>query len=168
MYPELRAVTHLAEDERMPTQDMYYDAVKNALRKDGWRVTYTDFPLKSRASSHAEGRWDGPLLAAEKDERRVAVAVNSFIGRSNLTDIQQTLQPLAISRLLIHAIEPDRVLYLAIRQATYSACFPGDEGEQWLVSEPLQLLVFYPRTETILQWVARPASQQPCQVAARR
>jgi len=145
----------------MPT-DMYYDAVKNALRNAGWRVTNTDFPLKLRAGTPAEGRWDGPLLAAEKDERFVAVAVDSFIGRSNLDDMRAALAQLAVSRALVHALEPDRALYLAIRQATYSACFTGDEGERLLVSEPLQLLVFDPRTETLLQWVARPAGSASC------
>ena len=42
--------------------------------------------------------WEGQLLVAEKDERKIAVAVNSFVGRSNLADVTQTFGQLALSR----------------------------------------------------------------------
>ena len=122
----------------MPTQDLYHDVVRNALRKDGWRITHTALQLK-----------------AEKDERKIAVAVNSFVGRSNLADVTQTFGQLALSRSRLQTMAPDRVLYLAVRQATYSACFAGAEGELFLEKEHMQLIVFDPGAETIVQWVPR-------------
>ena len=46
--------------------------------------------VQSRARPQRGGTLEGQLLVAEKDERKIAVAVNSFVGRSNLADITQT------------------------------------------------------------------------------
>ena len=137
----------------MPTQDLYHDVVKNALRKDGWRITQTALQLKVGANTRAGELWEGPLLAAEQDERKVAVAVNSFVGRSDLADLAQTLGQLALSRPRFHAMALDRVLYLAVRQATYSACFAEGDGKLLLARQHMPLLVFDPRAEAIVQWV---------------
>jgi hypothetical protein len=139
----------------MPAQDLYHDVVRDALRKDGWRITHTALQLKVKAESRAEELWEGPWLIADKDERKVAVAVDSFVGHSNLVDITQTWRQLGLSRPQLHAMDADRVVYLAVRQATYSACFAGGEGELVLAKEHMRLLVFDPRTEAIIQWVSR-------------
>jgi len=138
----------------MSTRDLYHDLVKNALRNDGWRVTYDAMPLKGRTVSEATEDWTTQLLAAEKDERKIAVAVNSFIGRSDLAALTQALEQLAGSRARLQAMESDHVLYLAVRQATYHDGFASAEGTLLLARQHIQLLVFAPRTETIVQWVS--------------
>jgi len=144
-----------AEEALMPAQDLYHDVVRDALRKDGWRITHTALQLKARTESRAEELWEGPWLIADKDERKVAVAVSSFVGRSNTVDLSQTWGQLALSRPRLHAMDPDRVVYLAIRQATYSACFEGTEDDLILEKEHMQLIVFDPRAEVIVQWIPR-------------
>ena len=139
----------------MPTQDLYHDVVRDALRKDGWRITHTALQLKARAESRAGEFWEGPWLIAEKDERKVAAAVHSFVGRSSPADIIQTWGQLGLSRPRLHAMDSDRVVYLAVRQATYNACFVGIEGDLLLEKEHIQLIVFDPRAEVIVQWVPR-------------
>ena len=139
----------------MPTQDLYHDVVRDALRKDGWRITHTALQLKTRAESSTGELWEGPWLVADKDERKVAVAVNSFVGRSSPADIIQTWGQLGLSRPRLHAMDSDRVVYLAVRQATYNACFGGIEGDLLLEKEHIQLIVFDPRAEVIVQWVPR-------------
>jgi hypothetical protein len=52
-------------------------------------------------------------------------------------------------------MDADRVVYLAVRQATYSACCGGTEGDLLLAKERMQLIVFDPRAEVIVQWVPR-------------
>jgi len=137
----------------MPTRDLYHDLVKNALRQDGWRITHDVLPLKVGAAIGAEALWATQLLAADKDERKVAVAVNSFVGRSDPADLTQVLGQLALSRPRLHAMEPDRVLYLAVRHATYNACCTGLAGTHLLARQHVQLIVFDPRTEAIVQWL---------------
>ena len=137
----------------MPTRDLYYDLVRNALRQDGWRITHNVLPLKVGAEIGVEALWATQLLAADKDERKIAVAVNSFVGRSDPADITQVLGQLALSRPRLHAMEPERVLYLAVRYATYSICFTGLDGMRLLARQHMQLIVFDPRTEAIVHWI---------------
>ena len=139
----------------MPTQDLYHDIVRDALRKDGWRITHTALQLKAQAASRAGKLWEGPWLIADKDERKVAVAVDSFVGRSSPADVIQTWGRLGLSRPRLHALDSDRVVCLAVRQATYSACFGGIEGDLLLEKEHMRLIVFDPRAEVIVQWVPR-------------
>ncbi len=139
----------------MPPRDLYHDLVRNALRQDGWRITHNVLPLKVGADIGAEALWTTQLLAADKDERRIAVAVNSFVGRSDLADLTLILGQLALSRPRLHALEADRVLYLAVRHATYSTCFTGPDGMRLLDRHHLQLIVFDPRTEAIVHWITR-------------
>ena len=125
-----------------------------SARTDG--VSHTlRYSSKPRADPRGGELWEGQLLVAEKDERKIAVAVNSFVGRSNLADITQTFGQLALSRSRLQTMAPERVLYLAVRQATYSACFAGAEGALLLEKEHMQLIVFDPGAETIVQWVPR-------------
>jgi len=138
----------------MPAQDLYHDVVRDALRKDGWRITHTALQLKARAESSAGEPWEGPWLIADKDERKVAVAVNSFVGHSSPEDLTQMWSQLALARPQLRAMNADRVVYLAVRQATYNACFGGTEGDLLLAKEHMQLLVFDPRAEVIVQWVS--------------
>ena len=137
----------------MPTRDLYYDLVKNALRQDGWRITHNVLPLKMGADIGAEALWATQLLAADKDERKIAVAVNSFVGHSDPADLTQVLGQLALSRPKLHAMESDRALYLAVRHATYNACFTGRDGMRLLDRQHMQLIVFDPRTEAIVHWI---------------
>jgi len=137
----------------MPTRDLYYDLVKNALRQDGWRITHNVLPLKVGAEIGAGELWATQLLAADKDERKIAVAVNSLVGRSDPADLAQVLAQLALSRPGLHAIDPDRALYLAVRHATYNACFTGLDGRRLLARQHMQVIVFDPRTEAIVQWI---------------
>ena len=138
----------------MPTQDLYHDVVRDALRKDGWRLTHTALQLKARVESGTGELWEGPWLIADKDERKVAVAVNSFVGRSSPADLTQMWSQLALARPQLHAMDADRVVYMAVRQATYVACLEGTEGDRLLAKEHIQLLVFDPRAEVIVQWAS--------------
>ncbi|MGE3538092.1 MAG: element excision factor XisH family protein [Candidatus Tectimicrobiota bacterium] len=144
----------------MPAQDLYHDLVKNVLRKDGWRITHNPFrlrkprrvrqPIPDRALEVAETS----LLGAEQDERKIAVAVKSFVGLEPDV-LEQTLEALSYSRALLYALDHDRVLYLAIRRATYETLYNGMVEPQILNKLEVPLLVFEPRSESIVAWLPR-------------
>jgi hypothetical protein len=140
----------------MALRDPYYDLVKNALRQGGWRITHN--PLRLRLPSAAETptkpgeaaeEW---LLGAEKDERKIAVVVKSFVDRSEVEDLRKALEHLRLCHTRLHATAPDHTLYLAVRQTTYRDYFTGAAGAQLLASQPILFMVFDPRTEAIVNW----------------
>lgn len=91
----------------MPARDRYHDQVKNALIKDGW--TITDDPLHVRW-----GKKDmyvdlgaEQLLAAEKGERKIAIEVKSFLGPSEMADLEQAVGQYTIYHDVLSRAEPD-------------------------------------------------------------
>ncbi len=75
----------------MPKRDLFHDAVKNALIKDGW--TITDDPLTFRIDGINISIDLGAekILGAEKDGKRIAVEIKSFINPSPMTDFHAAL-----------------------------------------------------------------------------
>ena len=66
----------------MPARDLYHDAVKSALIKEGWliladpyRIRYKDLDL------YADLAAERPI-AAERDDQKIVVEIKSFVGRS--------------------------------------------------------------------------------------
>jgi hypothetical protein len=132
-------------------RDLYRNQVRNALLREGWRITHNALRLQ-RAQGETVTPNVAPLLAAEKDERKIAVAINSFVGSSTLEDLQHIFRQLARSRVLLHSMDPDYTVYLALRQAVYHALCAAPTGPSLLKRAPCSLLVFEPRTEVIVHW----------------
>ncbi|MGK7933812.1 MAG: element excision factor XisH family protein, partial [Microcystaceae cyanobacterium] len=64
----------------MPAKDIYHDSVKNALIKNGWRITDDPLSLKIGNKDLFIDIAAEKLLVAEKEEQKIAVEVKSFIG----------------------------------------------------------------------------------------
>ena len=66
----------------MSAKDRYRDCVKNALIKDGWVITHDPLRLPWGKKDMYVDLGAETLLAAEKDQRRIAVEIKSFVGKS--------------------------------------------------------------------------------------
>ena len=54
---------------------------------------------------------------------------------------------------ILEEFEPDRILYLAIRLATFENLFEEPIGKVLLKKRRIKLIVFAPETEEIIQWI---------------
>lgn len=69
----------------MPAKDIFHDAVRIGLEKDGWVIT--DDPLRIEVGD-VEMYIDlgaEQVLAAEREGEKIAVEIKSFIGTSNIS-----------------------------------------------------------------------------------
>lgn len=138
----------------MPALDIYHDQVKHALIKDGW--TITDDPLTIRFGRKvlyvdlAAQR----LLAAERAGSRIAVEIKSFVGRSDVLDLEQALGQFVLYAEVLAETDPDRILYLAVEEAAYEAVFEEPIGELLLLKKRLRVIVFDSDTEEIRRWIS--------------
>jgi hypothetical protein len=76
----------------MAAKDIFHDVVKIALQKDGW--TITDDPLHIRLGGAIDMYIDlgaEKVIAAEKEGRKIAVEIKSFLGSSTLTEFHLAL-----------------------------------------------------------------------------
>ncbi len=137
----------------MSARDIYHDTVKLALEKDGWAITHDPFPLqigKKRLSSDLGAE---RLISAEKELRKIVVEVKSFVGQSDVKDLQQALGQYVLYRQILNEMKVERVLYLAISQPTFNSVFSIELGQVLLKNQIVKLIVFDDESEVIVQWI---------------
>lgn len=137
----------------MPAKDIYHQIVKDALIKDGW--TITDDPLKLTIGSRSLYVDLGAekLLAAQKDNQKIAVEIKSFISPSPINDLENALGQYILYQNILQSAEPDRILYLAIRAEIYHDLFSEPIGQLLLNNKQIKLIVFNPKTQELVKWI---------------
>lgn len=137
----------------MPAKDIHHDAAKSALIKDGWTITHDPLSLKWGLKDLFVDLGAERLLAAEKGQQKIAVEVKSFLGPSDLDDLEKALGQFVLYHDVLSEREPDRTLYLAIPELIMKDVFEEPIGQLLLKKNRLRLLVFHPEREEILRWV---------------
>jgi hypothetical protein len=137
----------------MPQRDIFHDVVKSALIKDGWTITHDPFILPFGVHNlYIDLGAERAIIAAEKTGRKIAVEIKSFIGRSEVDDLENALGQYILYRSLLQRREPERTLYLAVPMSAYNSIFSTPLGRVVVESECLKLIVFEPTEEVIQQW----------------
>ncbi|HEX4948078.1 MAG TPA: element excision factor XisH family protein [Blastocatellia bacterium] len=137
----------------MAAKDKFHEIAKNARSKDGWDITHDPLRLKWAGRPLLIDLGAEPLVAAEKGTRKIAVEIKSFIRASVLDDFYHALGQFIFYRKALQTLEPDRELYLAIRESVYLKLFLEQDIENLRAEENLKLLVFNPKTEEIIKWI---------------
>ncbi|MEH1997351.1 XisH family protein [Nostoc sp.] len=137
----------------MPARDIYHDAVKNALVKEGWIITDDPLHLKWDQKDLYVDLGAKQLLAAEQGSKKIAVKIKSFVSPSEMADLKDAVGGFIMYRAVIHRLEPKRTLYLAVRDSVFTALFEEPIGKLLRETENLKLVVFNPETERIIQWI---------------
>lgn len=93
------------------------------------------------------------MIAAEKGEQKIAVEIKSFIGRSEIDDLETALGQYVLYEKILARNEPERELFLAVRESVFVSIFQAEVGEILLEDKELKLLVFDERKEAVLKWI---------------
>lgn len=137
----------------MPAQNLFHDAVKRGLAKDGWTITHDPLIVEFSGLDWYDDPATERLIAAEKDERQIAVLVKSFLGASVLNDFHTTLGQYLNFRLALDEEQPQRILYLAVPMSTYSGFFIHHLAQIAINRHSIHLVVYDPEAEVLVQWV---------------
>ncbi len=137
----------------MPARDLYHDCVRGALVKDGWTITHDPYVVSvGRGKVFVDLGAERPL-AAEKEGRRIAVEIKSFLGESELNDFERAIGQFVFYRSLISLEEPERTLYLAVPANAYENVFQDRITQPVLTELSMPLLVFQPKAQRIERWI---------------
>ena len=137
----------------MPARDIYHNTVKNALIKDGWTITNDPLSLRFGKKDLFVDLGAEKLVAAEKGSQKIAVEVKSFVGASEIQDLENALGQFILYQNVLSVLEPDRILFLAIRDAVFLDLFEEEIGKLLLERSILQILSFDPEQEVITRWI---------------
>jgi hypothetical protein len=137
----------------MSARDKYHNAVKNALVQDGWTITHDTYRIAiCRRRGYIDLGAEMPL-AAEKEGRRIAVEVKSFLGASELDDLENALGQYGVYHVVLAKRDPGRTLYLALPDEVRALLLDETDFRDILDAFQVRLIFFDPQGERILEWI---------------
>lgn len=131
--------------------------------KDGWEITDDPYVISygerflfvdlGATELETFDPSQGRFIAAERDNRRIAIEIKEFRGRSAIGDLEQAIGQYVLYRLLLNKVDPEREIYLAITDITYDEIFSEPIGKVVINDLPLKLLVVDIEKVEVKQWI---------------
>ncbi|KYC40293.1 fatty-acid oxidation protein subunit alpha [Scytonema hofmannii PCC 7110] len=137
----------------MSAKDRFHNLVKSALIRDGWTITHELFPIDYGDVQMQIDLGAERLVAAERGSEKIAVEVKSFIAPSTISEFHTALGQFLNYRSALRAIEPERILYLAVPLQTYEEFFRLRFIQEVTQEHRLNLLIYDVEKEGIVQWI---------------
>ena len=137
----------------MSRRDRFHQAVRQALEKEGWTITHDPLPLTVGALKLQVDLGAEKLIAAQKDNQKIAVEIKSFLRLSKITDFYNAFGQFFPYKVALQKLEPDRVLYLAVPDSVYETLFGEILIQDVLLEYPIKLIVYTPDKEEIQSWI---------------
>jgi Holliday junction resolvase-like predicted endonuclease len=136
----------------MPARDLYHNAVRSALMREGWEILADPYRIQYKdVDLYADLAAERPI-AAEREGQKIIVEIKSFVGRSLMTDFHNAVGQYMVYQMLLQETAPEYDLYLAIDDITYKNFF-GREGIDFLVqSSRIKFFVVNIDEQEIVQW----------------
>lgn len=134
-------------------KDRFHDVVRTALEKEGWQITADPFEISVDDIDFEIDLAAEQLLAAVRDEQKIAVEVKSFISPSNVSDFHTALGQFLNYRDALETIEPSRQLFFAVRSPVYESFFQRRFIVAAVQRYRLRLVVYDVAQEVIVKWL---------------
>lgn len=138
----------------MPAKDIYHNTVKNALIKDGWKITHDPLHIRLiRGKNLFVDLGAERLLTAERETQKIAVEVKSFTRSSDIRDLEEAVGQFVLYAHLLERYYPTHTLYLAVPENTKKSVFEEEAGQILITDGVIRLFSFDPQEEVIVQWI---------------
>ncbi|MBN3911175.1 MAG: XisH family protein [Nostoc sp. NMS1] len=137
----------------MPAKDVYHDAVKNALIKDGWIITADPYPIKYEEVKLFADLAGEKTIAASREGKQIVIEIKSFLSRSPMRDLETTLGQYLIYKAFLSLEYPEKQLYLAIGEIIYEDFFQKVAIKFILEKYQVSLLVVDMNKQEIVKWI---------------
>lgn len=137
----------------MPAKDVFHDAVKSGLQKDGWTITHDPLSLKFGDTRIYIDLGAERILAAERGEEKIAVEIKTFASDSVVFDFHVAIGQFINYQVALENKDPSRILYLAVPQEIYDTFFQSLLATSVIHKYQIRLIVYDPENEVILKWL---------------
>jgi XisH protein len=135
-------------------RDLFHSVVKDALIKEGWQITHDPFPVDYGDVQMQIDLGAERLIAATKDQEKIAVEVKSFINPSAISEFHTAVGQYLNYRRALRSQEPNRILYLAVPSQTYDEFFRLRFIQEGIQEYQICLIVYEVEDRSILQWIS--------------
>jgi hypothetical protein len=136
----------------MAAKDLFHDAVKRALKKDGWTITHDPLFISFGGVDMYVDLGAERILAAQRGNEKIAVEIKSFVGSSATTEFSMALGQFLKYQLALEEEQPDRTLYLAIPVDAEREFFRLELPRRLVERYRVRLVIYDPEKEVIVKW----------------
>ncbi|MBP0027490.1 MAG: XisH family protein [Roseofilum sp. Guam] len=133
-------------------KDLFHDVVKNALEKEGWLITDDPLEIRTGGATVKIDLGAEQILAAERDNEKIAVEIKSFLGPSNLYEFHGAVGQFMTYRLALQAKQPERTLYLAVPLDIHQQFFSLPFVQMVVNHYEISLIIYDSVEEVIAEW----------------
>ncbi len=137
----------------MSARDTFHQTVKTALEKDRWLITHDPYPLQAGSFNLAIDLGAETVIAAEREGRKIAVEIKSFLGPSKISQFYSALGQFITYRTALEKQEKERSLYLAVSTDIYEKFLITPFIQKLISDNQLYLIIFQIQEEEIERWL---------------
>jgi hypothetical protein len=134
----------------MAARNIYHDIVVRALQAEGWTIITIRYGSQDLfvdlAAEHA-------TLGAERAGKRIAVEIQSFLGKSPVRDLEEAVGQYDIYRAVLRKTNPGRQLFMAVPTKVYETLLTPLFGQLVVKELELDVIVFDVAEKRSLQWI---------------
>lgn len=134
-------------------KDKFHYEFKQALEDDGWQIT--DDPLIVKTGSFAVQIDIGAdkLIAAEKDNQKIAVEIKTFGNPSFITAFYEAIGQFIVYRNALEIGQIDRMLFLAIPKDIFNRFEHEPLVNKVFLTEKISIIVYNQKNKNIEKWI---------------
>lgn len=137
----------------MSARDVFHEVVKIALQKDGWQITHDPLLFNVGGVKMSIDLAAEKLIAAERENEKIAVEVKSFLEKSSaISEFHTALGQFINYRGALRRRDPERILYLAVPLTTYRTFFQLDFPKEMVEENRVKMIVYDVENEVIIEW----------------
>ncbi len=134
-------------------KDIFHDAVVIALQNEGWTITHNPLHIKIEDIEYYIDLGAEMLIAAEKENEKIAVEIKSFVGHSRVNDLHGAMGQFVNYYVALQEDEPERILFLAVPEIVYNSFFKKAIIQKTLAYVNAKVIVYDAENQRIVQWI---------------
>ncbi len=134
-------------------KDIFHDLVRSGLEQEGWIITDDPYRIDLDKTNFQIDLAVEKIIAAEKDNQKIAVEIKSFLNPSAVTDFYNALGQFLSYRLVLKNIEPQRSLFLAIPLDAYEEFFQSSFAQLAINEYQLKLIIYDSDKGGLTKWI---------------
>ncbi len=135
-------------------KDRYHDIVKEGLEKEGWIITHNPLIINTGSRNLDIDLGAEKIIAAERENEKIAVETKSFIGHSTLHEFYKAVGQYIYYRKAVERNMPERKLFLALPSDTYNNFILKDNFNFDFINDLKLDLFVYSVTKSIIEkWI---------------
>lgn len=138
----------------MPARNTHHTAVIAALVADGWTITHDPLTIPiGQRHIHIDLGIEPGALAAERDNERIAVEIQTFGGQSLIQALHEAVGKFVVYRAILRRDVPERTLYLAVPRLADESIFAEPIGQLVIADIQLRYLVYDEQQRKVIRWI---------------